>query len=227
MKKYILYGVLLSIPIYTWFKLYREWKNLRDEYEKHQLFTKRHNCTVMYRNGNVIGWPCANTLKHSILADKYEPILYFIRTSEVSLDIAVMVLNAQCVIDELVKAMKRNVKIRIIADYEYNYNSVIKQLLNSGISLLFYVCPQGNSSIFHFKYVVKDYGSESGYLYVGSLNWTVTGVLQNYENITFISNHKVVEQFHNNFEESWRNINETNNTNLTVKARIKSGLVHF
>ncbi|KAK5640376.1 hypothetical protein RI129_011187 [Pyrocoelia pectoralis] len=230
--RYVWYGVLIAVPAYTWFKFFKEGYELEKQYKKHLLFLKRHNCAVMFSAGKRIDWPCDDSveppdddIKGINVIRQYEPILYFIRTAKESLYIATMFIHVQCIVDELLAAHKRNVIIKIIVDYNYNKNGTcIQQLQRAGIEVLYYVPPEPDQcSMFHYKYVVKDFkrDTEDGYLCTGSLNWSVNGVVSNYENLNFISKFELVAQFRDNFEDAWNIISEMNETNDYIKATLR------
>ncbi|KAK5639025.1 hypothetical protein RI129_011517 [Pyrocoelia pectoralis] len=213
-KKYLMYGALISLSVCTWSKFFYEWWKLHKKYKEHLLFLQRHNCIVSYCVGKMGGWSSEGVKvdKWLTLQNQYEPVLYFIRTAKYSLDIAVMILSVECITDEILLAFKRKVNVRIIVDLNYNRNStLLLELSRAGIPILYYDSPNSDvNSIFHCKYMVKDYSSESGYLFVASLNFCSQSVVSNYESITFTMHHYLLTEFKNNFESSWRTIREMN-----------------
>ncbi|KAK5639330.1 hypothetical protein RI129_011822 [Pyrocoelia pectoralis] len=227
--KYLYYGVLIAVPTITWAQFFKEWYEQEKQYKQHLLFLKRHNCVVMYTTGKMTGWPSQNTTNQNEnrlnVKELYEPILYFIRTAKTSIDIAVMTISVECIIDELLEAVKRNVKVRIITDFHFNRNyKLLIPLQRVGVEVLYYIAPQDDpGSIFHYKYIVKDYSitPEEGYLCVGSLNFSVSAVTTSYEDVNFISHHGLVTQYRNNFEESWSMISSINNSSSYVKEKFK------
>uniref|UniRef100_A0A1Y1KVD3 Mitochondrial cardiolipin hydrolase n=2 Tax=Photinus pyralis TaxID=7054 RepID=A0A1Y1KVD3_PHOPY len=178
--KCAIYCAIFSLPLYSWTKVYKEWKKIREELKKHSLYLQRHICMGVYSAGVLSGWPTEDRAEKSKgfnINTQFEPILYFIRTAERSLDIAIMFIQIKSILDELLAASRRNVKVRIIVDYNYNNNKDLRHLERSGIEVLYYVAPDPDiSTIFHHKYMVKDYTDEDGYLYIGSVNWSVGGV---------------------------------------------------
>ncbi|KAK5639329.1 hypothetical protein RI129_011821 [Pyrocoelia pectoralis] len=227
--KYLYYAVLIAVPVITWAQFFKEWYQQEKQNKQHLLFLKRHNCVVMYTRGKMTGWPSESTTNQNEnrlnVKELYEPILYFIRTSKTSIDIAVMTISVECIIDELLEAVKRNVKVRIITDFHFNRNhKLLIPLQRVGVEVLYYIAPQDDpDSMFHDKYIVKDHSitPEEGYLCVGSLNFSVSAVTTAYENVNFISHHGLVTQFRNNFEESWSMIISINNSSSYVKEKLR------
>lgn len=76
----------------------------------------------------------------------------------------------------------------------------------------------------HHKYAVKDYNEtqKAGYVLFGSINWTNSAFVENYENITFLSSSAVVEAFHDNFEQLWSFLGEEYKNNLLITAILKN-----
>lgn len=70
----------------------------------------------------------------------------------------------------------------------------------------------------HYKYVVKDYNEKSGFLLFGSLNWTYSGFINNYEDIVFTTNMEAVKSFHDNFESMWCYLDDLEKHDVTVRA---------
>lgn len=70
-----------------------------------------------------------------------------------------------------------------------------------------YISPTSSTTdtIMHNKFIIKDYDYESGYLYLGSMNFTISA-LTNIESVIFTSNNNAVEAFQKNFDECWENI---------------------
>lgn len=55
----------------------------------------------------------------------------------------------------------------------------------------------------HLKCAIKDFRAGKGFLLFGSLNWTYSGFVNNYEDVVFTSNKEAVRSFHENFESMW------------------------
>lgn len=77
-------------------------------------------------------------------------------------------------------------------------------------------------SLMHHKYAVKDYDGRSGYLLFGSLNWSVTGFTNNYEDIVFTTNTHAVKSFNDNFENMWLYLDSAEKHDVTVHAALSN-----
>lgn len=131
-------AALLVLPLYTWRRLIKSYRKEIHNYENDILFHNRHNCVVMYSpKKGMSGWP-PNTgrVKPKIvdgIGTLFEPIIYFINTATQTLDIAMMILSFNGVLNALVEANKRGVKIRLLLNYNHaegflnNYRKLIKE----------------------------------------------------------------------------------------------------
>lgn len=125
----ILFGI---IPVYTWSSLIKCWFKLRKNWKEAKIFQDRHNCVVMFdMERGLSGYPHWKKSKTNIIANRCEPILYFIRTAKKSIDIAVMVISSEVITEELLNAHKRGIQIRLLVDYYYGKFGV-KKLEDSG-----------------------------------------------------------------------------------------------
>lgn len=70
------------------------------------------------------------------------------------------------------------------------------------------------SSIMHYKYMLKDYKEDGGYVLIGSMNLTRSAFLENYEDIVFTSDPYVSTSLNENFENCWQYIEAENQTLL-------------
>ncbi|KAK9877192.1 hypothetical protein WA026_016940 [Henosepilachna vigintioctopunctata] len=204
--------VIILVPPYIVCKyLYVRYKDDRKRYEEAVLFRKRHNCVVMYRSGKGhSGWPTlisANNISIKNIDLLYEPFMYFIDTAKKSLDIAIMSISVKPIIDALINAHKRGIKIRVISNFYTNVGKTnyYKEMKRQNIPIMFYVSTDKTDSIMHTKFIVKDFDdTDGGYLLTGSFNLTLTAFTSNYEDVVFTSNRVIVEDFHKNFEEMWQ-----------------------
>ncbi|CAG9771058.1 unnamed protein product [Ceutorhynchus assimilis] len=226
---------LLVIPIYSWNCFFKYWKKLQNDYQQAILFNQRHNCVVTYQaNKGFSGWP-PNVGRVKPRLDKpfeelYEPILYFISTAEKTLDVAVMLINVKCIFVELVKAKQRGVTVKIIFDFHHTESSkdyIKKAVKKYDIECQYFVTAGNNSdTIMHHKYLIKDYSETNGFVCTGSMNFSTTSVLINYESFVFMSNRDVVSAFKRNFDEIWESIHMDNqgliNKTILMDAHLES-----
>ncbi|XP_030767743.1 uncharacterized protein LOC115891431 [Sitophilus oryzae] len=207
-------SILLVIPIYSWKSFFSYWKQLKKEHDDLLLYHGRHNCTITYKaNKGFTGWPQhmnnINFIRENRFENLYEPILYFISTAKESLDIAMMIINVNSISSEILKAVKRGVKIRIINNFLHTNSNkdVIQKLMKEGVEYQFYVASScSTDTIMHHKFAVKDFSDTGGFMCLGSMNLTSSSVLNNYESFIFTSNYHLTEAFKNQFEDCWNNI---------------------
>ncbi|XP_074028048.1 phospholipase D [Leptinotarsa decemlineata] len=213
-------AAFIIIPYYTWKSFYRTYKSLKRQYDEEILFSKRHDCVVMYSsNKGMYGWP---PYRERIVADitdenwcdkLYEPIIYFIDTAKFTLDVAIMMITIKQIYQALIDAQKRGVKVRILLNFEHSENMLpqIRECIKGGLDVQLYIPQKTNlSNIMHYKYMVKDYSRTGGYVLVGSMNFTSTAFLENYEDVVISSNHYIVTGFHNNFDKCFKFVMDDN-----------------
>lgn len=70
----------------------------------------------------------------------------------------------------------------------------------------------------HHKYAVKDCNGSNGFLVFGSLNWTMTGVTNNYEDLVFTTNKHAVKSYAENFEYMWSYLTNAEEHDITTQA---------
>lgn len=70
----------------------------------------------------------------------------------------------------------------------------------------------------HHKYAVKDYNGKSGFLVLGSLNWTNSGFTNNYEDLVFTTNIDAVNSFSDNFESMWTYLDDQEKYDVITRA---------
>ncbi|CAH1138892.1 unnamed protein product [Phyllotreta striolata] len=230
---------LISLPLptvsliflaVTLIPCYIKYKKLKKKYNEQVLFKERHNCVVMYTAQlGMKGWPpseariCPNIIEKDCLDRMYEPILYFINTSVITLDIAYMMISINKIYDALFEARKRGVEIRLIMNFDHCKSdlSSIRKCINQGIKVQLYISKKTNlESIMHYKSMLKDYEeNKQGYVMAGSMNLTKTAFLDNYEDLVFMSDLNIARAIHTNFEKCWRYI-KTENENLVNKSTL-------
>ncbi|KAG5899255.1 hypothetical protein JTB14_035433 [Gonioctena quinquepunctata] len=133
----------------------------------------------------------------------YEPIMYFLDTAKNTVDVAIMMISVKKIYQALINARRRNVKVRVLLNYEHCERMLpeIRKCIEEGIEVQLFISPKPNqASIMHYKFIVKDYSANSGYVLVGSMNFSESAFLENYEDLVISSNHYVAEGFHECFE---------------------------
>jgi phosphatidylserine/phosphatidylglycerophosphate/cardiolipin synthase-like enzyme len=215
-KDILVPGVLFISSLYLWKKLYKTYITLGKQYQEQEVFYERHNCTIMYSRKQITGWPpdYKITIDTNNLDRFLEPYLYFIDTAKYTLDIAVMTFTMKQLLNAVQNALKRGVKVRLIANFlsVKGSNKHYNELQKAGIKIALYVDKTENlNNIMHYKYMVKDYNVNNGFVCMGSMNFAgMSTVLNNFEDVTFTSSVYVVEAFHKNFENCWEMIKKDN-----------------
>ncbi|KAL3285001.1 hypothetical protein HHI36_019130 [Cryptolaemus montrouzieri] len=230
--KYLEYIAVCVLPYITWQYLYKTYKEEVKNYEDAVLFQKRHNCVLMYYKGKGhTGWP-TNSQKVDLniknIEILFEPFLYFINTAKTNLDIAIMSINVKSVIEALINAHERGVKVRVVSNFYMNGSTTdnYKVMKRTGIPITFFVSKDKTNSIMHTKFIVKDYkDSTGGYLLMGSFNMTYNAFSSNYEDLVFTSKRSLVKDYHKNFNRMWKDLTEDNNNMFNRLILENSGFI--
>ena len=125
-------------------------------------------------------------------------IIEKLESAKISLDIAMYTLTNIQLINTIMKCYNNNVKIRIILDYKMTkkFSWFLRELLEKNILIK---TNDNEEETMHHKFAIID----NKYIFNGSLNWSENGVTKNHENILFLDNKEIVNQFSIQFEELW------------------------
>lgn len=127
-------------------------------------------------------------------------LLHLIQNEKKAIQIAAYNLTCQQVVDELLKAKKeRKVKIEVITGLDgiRCHGEKITHLSKAGIPT--FVISSGNV-LMHNKYILFEQNIFSKWLlWTGSANITERGLTKNYENVTVITEPKIIQNYQNNF----------------------------
>ncbi|MBW2254253.1 MAG: lamin tail domain-containing protein [Deltaproteobacteria bacterium] len=127
--------------------------------------------------------------------DAVDVLIDLIDQSNATLDMAVMGFNRQEVIDAVIEAWDRGVKVRMVGDAGHLYNSGYHQLDARQIPMV-----TGNRPhIMHDKFFLID----GRFLYCGTANITDTDLRHNSNNFVVIDSPAVVADFGAEFEQMW------------------------
>jgi phosphatidylserine/phosphatidylglycerophosphate/cardiolipin synthase-like enzyme len=130
----------------------------------------------------------------------FNELMQILKTAKKSLDLCIYVLSFPPLCDLLMDLYdKHSVSIRIIIDSRENeaLRSQIPRLSRRGIDIR---CNEKSYSILmHNKFAIVD----SSLLLTGSLNWTKSAVLLNYDNVLVTSNKSLVDQYSAQFNLLW------------------------
>lgn len=77
---------------------------------------------------------------------------------------------------------------------------------------------ENTECLMHHKYVVKDFSAGNGFVLFGSLNWSYSGFINNYEDIVFTTNAGAVKSFHDNFESMWNYFDDLEKHDVITRA---------
>jgi phosphatidylserine/phosphatidylglycerophosphate/cardiolipin synthase-like enzyme len=125
--------------------------------------------------------------------DAVEIMVDIIDGTEATLEIAVMGFNREEVVDAVVRAHDRGVKVRIVGDSDHLYNSGYQTALDRHIPLV-----TGNAAhIMHDKFLISD----RRFLFAGTANWTDTDLRRNSNNFILIDSPPVALDFLDEFEQ--------------------------
>lgn len=128
-----------------------------------------------------------------------EALCFLIAHEKERISLAAYNLTCRAVIDELLAAKERGIKIEIIIDTDgLHYTDHITCLWHAGIPI--YIVTAKNA-LMHNKYVIfsKNIYDQS-LLWTGSANFTERGLTKNFENVLILSDGAVIEEFQRNFD---------------------------
>jgi phosphatidylserine/phosphatidylglycerophosphate/cardiolipin synthase-like enzyme len=110
-----------------------------------------------------------------------------------TLDFAVMGFNRGEVIDAIIRAHDRGVKVRMVGDSDHLYNSGYQRILERHIPMV-----TGNGAhIMHDKFLISD----ERFLYSGTANWSDTDLRHNSNNFVLIDSPAVSADFAAEFQQ--------------------------
>ncbi|WWP00369.1 MAG: phospholipase D family protein [Candidatus Dasytiphilus stammeri] len=126
-------------------------------------------------------------------------ILNAINEAHHKIDMAVYSFTSKPISIALLEAIKRGVKIRIIADEKANHDkyTAITFLVNHGVSIKL----NRHYTIMHNKFIIIDENS----IQTGSYNYTSAAAKHNAENVIFIKDAlEIALQYTNEFNRLWK-----------------------
>ncbi|MGJ8657756.1 MAG: phospholipase D-like domain-containing protein [Akkermansiaceae bacterium] len=124
----------------------------------------------------------------------------FISEAQHTLDICVFTITDNRIVEKIIEAHQRGIKIRIISDNDKSEDlgSDMDHLDESGIHCVFDTTP----AHMHHKFAIADGHT----LLNGSFNWTRSATTANSENILITNNPKLVTKFSTTFNKMWREL---------------------
>ncbi len=127
--------------------------------------------------------------------DALSVVLGGIQSAQYSIEVAAYSFTSKPIATALINAVKRNVKIRVVADEKASLNryTAVTFLANQGVSVRL----TKRYAIMHNKYMIID----SRHVQTGSFNYTSSAATKNAENVILLRNvPDVAEIYLNDFE---------------------------
>lgn len=125
-------------------------------------------------------------------------IVKWLNETKKTLDVCMYMINSDIFTNALINAQKRGVTVRLIVN-EDNDKSTWKLAIN-GISKRSKQ-PNNFEYLMHHKFIIID----NKQIILGSLNWTVAGIRQNYENSFLTNQQEFINPFREEFQRLWNN----------------------
>uniref|UniRef100_A0A1A9Z4P3 Mitochondrial cardiolipin hydrolase n=1 Tax=Glossina pallidipes TaxID=7398 RepID=A0A1A9Z4P3_GLOPL len=150
-------------------------------------------------------------------------IVDLLNATQYSIDLAMFVITSIPIAEALVKAHKRGVIVRVIANNTgaLSISSECLYIIKYGIATRF-----NSEKLMHHKFcildspstakhffrkenilingILEDINNKSSILMTGSANWTVQGFCSNYENILLTNQKQLIENYSNEFQRMWK-----------------------
>lgn len=145
-------------------------------------------------------------------------IIEFIDAAEHWLDVAVQELESWPVAEALIRARQRRCTVRVVLENDYlraqptaaadprlpgGSNETNREILLALLRAKIDVRSDYNASIFHQKFVVRDYNRPTQGLLTGSTNFTETGLTKNLNHIMTFRDPALVKAYNTEFREMW------------------------
>jgi len=120
-----------------------------------------------------------------------------IKKASESIDIAMYYLSSREIAQALVKALERNVRVRIVLDQGQEIESASKSgyFIKHGFEIRYHL----GFGLMHNKFAIIDGRS----LITGSFNWTLTAEERNEENLLIISDEETIRKYEERFNYLW------------------------
>lgn len=138
-----------------------------------------------------------------------------IKETKQEISAAVYSINNKKIVDALLEAKVRGVKIRILTDHiqATQRSSRVLEMIQNGLP----VRVHSKHKIEHNKFAVYD-GALVG---TGSFNWTGPAARSNSENCVFLNEKEVIGKFQNRFETLWQMNTEDGSKARLAKIQVK------
>ena len=117
-----------------------------------------------------------------------------IGSAKVSLDVCMFVIGSQQLMDQIVDAHKRGVKVRCVSDNQ-DMDGVLRRLRSNGVMIRF----DKSDYLMHHKFVVVD----CRVVITGSYNFSRSGMGVNRENVVIVHFPNIVASYLEEFDTMW------------------------
>ncbi|KAG9338758.1 hypothetical protein JZ751_025194, partial [Albula glossodonta] len=198
------------------------WRACRSRLKEVLFFPTTLTCVEhLFQPSPRLTIPCPCPLPHG-LDTPFTRLLQHLLSASMSLDLCVFAFSSQELSRAVLLLQTRGVAVRVVTDKDYMAitGSQIGTLRNAGIS----VRHEMGAVHMHHKFAVVD----SRLLITGSLNWTLTAIQSNKENILVTEEPDLVFPFVREFQQLWdsndpaRHYPSTSNTLALPKERSSS-----
>ncbi|KAF6204588.1 hypothetical protein GE061_018748 [Apolygus lucorum] len=149
----------------------------------------------------------AGAVKCKDLECSYGPLSFMldiIDQAKKSVDICIYIITAQVFADAIIDAKNRGLRVRIIGDSDMSFSA--QSSINTFRQLEFPVRQRMSNYIMHHKFILVD----DEIVMNGSLNFTMTGALGNWENVIVSSHPEIVQPFLVEFQTLWEEFDPNN-----------------
>ncbi|MFH1392027.1 MAG: phospholipase D-like domain-containing protein [Candidatus Diapherotrites archaeon] len=128
--------------------------------------------------------------------DCEERIIIAINNAETSIDAAIYSFTSEKIASSLISANNKGVRPRVITDYLQSASKNSKdEFLENDLKIR--IMPSGKTM--HNKFMIID----NKLVVTGSYNWTNNANTKNFENIVFIFDHELADEYQKEFFELW------------------------
>uniref|UniRef100_A0A0A9X842 Mitochondrial cardiolipin hydrolase n=2 Tax=Lygus hesperus TaxID=30085 RepID=A0A0A9X842_LYGHE len=149
----------------------------------------------------------AGAVKCKDLECSYGPLSFMldvIGRAKKSVDVCIYIITAQVFADAIIDARNRGLRVRIIGDSDMSFSA--QSSINLFRQLEFPVRQRMSHYIMHHKFILVD----DEIVMNGSLNFTMTGALGNWENVIVSSCPEIVQPFLIEFQTLWDEFHPNN-----------------
>jgi phosphatidylserine/phosphatidylglycerophosphate/cardiolipin synthase-like enzyme len=123
------------------------------------------------------------------------PLANAIDSAKLSLDVAIYSFSLPSIRDALIRAYERGVQVRIVMESDNIERSAPQRLIEAGIPIL----GDRREGLMHHKFVIIDKSE----IWLGSMNFTISGAYEDNNMLMRIRSVKIVENFIKEFEEMY------------------------